>query len=200
MSDEAGLPKSTVNKVIKDCVPADLKIAAEVRDLVADASLGMCPLVGPFSPLLGHWCYVVPVWSQTRSSTVAGWCYMPERLPAFSSLPLVPSLSLYLPILPAFPVANYCGLSSIEFLQLVASEANDICTKENKTLIAADHIMKALTNLGFSEYLDEVTQYQAKLKRESAERSEKSKSASNTEGLTDAELYAQQQALFEATN
>ena len=41
MSDEAGLPKATVNKVIKDCLPSDLKIAAEVRDLVADASLGM---------------------------------------------------------------------------------------------------------------------------------------------------------------
>lgn len=40
MSDEAGLPKATVNKVIKDCLPSDLKIAAEVRDLVADASLG----------------------------------------------------------------------------------------------------------------------------------------------------------------
>lgn len=42
MSDEAGLPKATVNKVIKDCLPPDLKIAAEVRDLVADASLGTC--------------------------------------------------------------------------------------------------------------------------------------------------------------
>lgn len=40
MSDEAGLPKATVNKVIKDCLPPDLKIASEVRDIVADASLG----------------------------------------------------------------------------------------------------------------------------------------------------------------
>lgn len=50
MSDEAGLPKATVNKVIKDCLPADLKIAAEVRDLVADASLGtsMRKFANPF--------------------------------------------------------------------------------------------------------------------------------------------------------
>ena len=40
MSDEAGLPKATVNKVIKDCLPGELKIASEVRDIVADASLG----------------------------------------------------------------------------------------------------------------------------------------------------------------
>ena len=40
MADETGLPKATVNKVIKDCLPENLKIAAEVRDIVADASLG----------------------------------------------------------------------------------------------------------------------------------------------------------------
>jgi predicted ATP-dependent protease len=88
----------------------------------------------------------------------------------------------------------------LEFLQLVASEANDICSKESKSLIAAEHIMKALQNLGFNEYMDEVNAYYAKLKKESAERSEKSKASSNTEGMTEEELYAQQQALFDATN
>lgn len=43
MSEEQGLPKATVNKVIKDCLPGELKVAAEVRDLVADASLGTYP-------------------------------------------------------------------------------------------------------------------------------------------------------------
>lgn len=86
-----------------------------------------------------------------------------------------------------------------EFLQLVASEANDICTKENKSLITGDHMMKALTNLGFNEYLEELTQYQAKLKRDTAERTEKSKST-NTDGMTEEELYAQQQALFDAAS
>lgn len=88
----------------------------------------------------------------------------------------------------------------LEFLQLVASEANDICTKESKSLIAAEHVIKALQNLGFNEYIEEVVAYQAKLKKDSAERTEKSKQNSNTEGMTEAELYAQQQALFDAAN
>jgi hypothetical protein len=83
-------------------------------------------------------------------------------------------------------------------LQLIASEANDVCTKENKATISAEHIVKALQNLGFNEYLEEVSVYLLKLKKDSAERTEKVKASSNTEGLTEEQLYAQQQALFDA--
>ena len=200
MSDEAGLPKSTVNKVIKDCVPADLKIAAEVRDIVADASLGMFTLFSSFYPLQP----IVAIhinWKRCKYPDIMSLGPATATFDAnLLSSALFRCVSVSTPISSAYPYLWPPNCLFKEFLQLVASEANDICTKENKTLIAADHIMKALTNLGFNEYLDEVTQYQAKLKRESAERSEKSKSSSNTEGLTDAELYAQQQALFEATN
>lgn len=74
-----------------------------------------------------------------------------------------------------------------------------MCSKENKSTISAEHITKALQNLGFTEYIDEVNAYLVKLKKDSAERSEKAK-VDNTGGLSEAELYAQQQALFDAVN
>lgn len=82
----------------------------------------------------------------------------------------------------------------------MASEANDVCTKENKSLIGSDHVIAALQNLGFTEYIAEITAYHAKLKKDSNERSERAKAMSNTNGLTDAELYEQQKALYESVN
>ena len=45
---------------------------------------------------------------------------------------------------------------SVEFVTLVSSEANDIAEKEAKKTIATEHIEKALTELGFPEYVQEV--------------------------------------------
>lgn len=67
-------------------------------------------------------------------------------------------------------------------------------------MIGADHILSALQNLGFTEYMAEITAYHAKLKKESTERSERAKAMSNTNGLTEAELYEQQKALYESVN
>jgi histone H3/H4 len=45
---------------------------------------------------------------------------------------------------------------SVEFITLISSEANDIAEKESKKTIAAEHVDKALTVLGFPEYVSEV--------------------------------------------
>lgn len=42
-----------------------------------------------------------------------------------------------------------------EFIHLLASEANDICAKQQKKTINPEHVLKALESLGFSEYIDE---------------------------------------------
>ena len=59
MSEE-GLPKATVNKVIRDSVPNDLKVASEVRDIVAEAAFGtwnlICILEGSKPP---QRCYLM---------------------------------------------------------------------------------------------------------------------------------------------
>lgn len=43
-----------------------------------------------------------------------------------------------------------------EFINLVSSEANDVCNKEDKRTIAPEHVLKALQVLGFGEYIEEV--------------------------------------------
>lgn len=44
----------------------------------------------------------------------------------------------------------------VEFITLVSSEANEISEKEAKKTIACDHITKALEQLGFGEYVQQV--------------------------------------------
>lgn len=45
---------------------------------------------------------------------------------------------------------------SVEFVTLISSEANDIAEREAKKTIATEHIDKALRELGFPEYVQEV--------------------------------------------
>ena len=44
----------------------------------------------------------------------------------------------------------------VEFIQMLSSEANDIAEKEAKKTIACEHITKALKELGFPDYVDEL--------------------------------------------
>ena len=44
----------------------------------------------------------------------------------------------------------------MEFIHLVSSEANDICERETKKTISADHVVKALVELGFEDYVQEI--------------------------------------------
>jgi histone H3/H4 len=44
----------------------------------------------------------------------------------------------------------------VEFVTLISTEANEISEKEAKKTIAVDHIEKALTELGFADYVPEV--------------------------------------------
>ena len=44
----------------------------------------------------------------------------------------------------------------VEFIQMLSSEANEIAEKEAKKTIACEHITKALKELGFPDYVDEL--------------------------------------------
>ena len=44
----------------------------------------------------------------------------------------------------------------VEFITLISTEANEISEKEAKKTIAVEHIEKALTDLGFGDYVPEV--------------------------------------------
>lgn len=44
----------------------------------------------------------------------------------------------------------------VEFITLISSEANDIAEREAKKTIAAEHVIRALKDLGFEEYIDQI--------------------------------------------
>ena len=63
-----------------------------------------------------------------------------------------------------------------EFVQCVASEANEISTKENKTTILPEHVVKALEALDFQTYVEVVSAAANDMKEEGKEaRAEKKK-------------------------
>ncbi|KAK3811329.1 MAG: histone-fold-containing protein [Benniella sp.] len=87
----------------------------------------------------------------------------------------------------------------VEFIHLLASEANEICEKEMKKTIAAEHVIAALKALGFEGYIPEVevvlqdhkTQQKVKDKDRKSGRLEHS-------GRTEEELLMEQTRLFAA--
>lgn len=85
----------------------------------------------------------------------------------------------------------------VEFVHLVSSEANEVCEKASRKTISPEHVVEALRNLGFEEYVEEVlaahdeAAEQAKEKRDSRGTNKLEKS-----GLTEEELLRQQEELF----
>ncbi|RUS21683.1 histone-fold-containing protein [Endogone sp. FLAS-F59071] len=85
----------------------------------------------------------------------------------------------------------------VEFIHLIASEANEICEKEAKKTIAAEHVITALQTLGFESYLEEVEEvFKEHKKTQKQDRDRKSTRLENT-GLSEEELLRQQELLFE---
>mmetsp|Transcript_39624 Transcript_39624/g.86344 ORF Transcript_39624/g.86344 Transcript_39624/m.86344 type:complete len:130 (+) Transcript_39624:381-770(+) len=86
-----------------------------------------------------------------------------------------------------------------EFINLVSSEANEISTKEDKKTISPEHVMNALTALGFDRYLTECQACLAQHKQDSKEGPRQNlKRARSDMGMSEEEAIAAQQALFAA--
>jgi len=86
----------------------------------------------------------------------------------------------------------------VEFIHLISSEANEICEQENKKTIAPEHIISALTRLGFTTFAPEVENVLKDHKQQQKER-EKKVSKFEQSGLTEEELLAKQEELFAAS-
>ncbi|XP_063933704.1 uncharacterized protein LOC135145510 [Zophobas morio] len=84
-----------------------------------------------------------------------------------------------------------------EFIHLLTSESNDLCTKENKRTICPDHILKALKTLGFNEYVQAVEEVFLKHKQETIDL-RKAKAKEPKHLMTQEELARKQQELFAA--
>ncbi|KAI8988798.1 histone-fold-containing protein [Pilobolus umbonatus] len=83
----------------------------------------------------------------------------------------------------------------VEFIHLIASEANEICEKETKKTIAGEHVVAALQALGFEEYVEEVDEVFKEHKKQQKDRDKKSTRLENT-GISEEELLRQQELLF----
>ncbi|KAI8084354.1 histone-fold-containing protein [Gilbertella persicaria] len=83
----------------------------------------------------------------------------------------------------------------VEFIHLIASEANEICEKETKKTIAGEHVLAALTELGFEDYTEEVDEVFKEHKKQQKDRDRKSTRLENR-GISEEELLRQQELLF----
>ena len=82
-----------------------------------------------------------------------------------------------------------------EFVQCVASEANEISTKENKSTILPEHVVGALESLDFASYVETVSAAMLEMKEEGKElRAEKKKKMGLQ--MTPEEALAMQQKMF----
>jgi len=88
---------------------------------------------------------------------------------------------------------------SVEFITLISSEANDIAEKESKKTIAAEHVDKALTVLGFPEYVSEVLAVAGEHKEELKKR-EKRGNKLESSNYTPEQLLAMQEELFRSAS
>ncbi|KAL7030181.1 hypothetical protein ACKWTF_006561 [Chironomus riparius] len=103
-------------------------------------------------------------------------------------------------IVPALRVATNCReliLSCCtEFIHLISSEANEICSKKNKKTINAEHILEGLNKLGFSDFTRDALNILNECKMQAAKRRRESNRLENL-GISEEELFRQQQELIQ---
>ncbi|KPI43915.1 Negative cofactor 2 complex subunit beta [Cyphellophora attinorum] len=88
---------------------------------------------------------------------------------------------------------------ALEFLRMLSSEANEISEQESKKTISMEHIEKALTELGFNEYIPgcrEVVEEWKETQKKRVDRGEKMKAFGGAKDLGEEELLRMQQELL----
>ena len=88
-------------------------------------------------------------------------------------------------------VLNCCT----EFILLLSSQSNEICEKRNKKTILPEHVIDALQELGFSDYVTDVQEVLSDYKTQASSRKKGGKKLEKL-GISEEELLRQQQELF----
>eukprot|EP00879_Flechtneria_rotunda_P004684 GHRR01004947.1.p1 GENE.GHRR01004947.1~~GHRR01004947.1.p1 ORF type:complete len:182 (+),score=75.88 GHRR01004947.1:439-984(+) len=85
-----------------------------------------------------------------------------------------------------------------EFIQLLSSESNELAMSEQKSTITPDHVVRALQQLGFDDWAEDVKTHHEQFKQEAkqAPKLAKRKTLAEEEGLTEAEQIEMQKKLF----
>nr|XP_043636200.1 protein Dr1 homolog [Erigeron canadensis] len=84
----------------------------------------------------------------------------------------------------------------VEFINLVSSESNEVCGRDDKKTIAPEHVLKALEVLGFGEYIEDVYAAYEQHKLETLDTPKGGKLSSNGASMTEEEALAEQQRMF----
>ncbi|XP_038724716.1 protein Dr1 homolog isoform X2 [Tripterygium wilfordii] len=84
----------------------------------------------------------------------------------------------------------------VEFINLVSSESNEVCSREDRRTIAPEHVLKALEVLGFGEYIEEVYAAYEQHKLETMDSLKGGGKGSNGAEMTEEEAVAEQQRMF----
>ncbi|XP_016489556.1 protein Dr1 homolog isoform X1 [Nicotiana tabacum] len=83
----------------------------------------------------------------------------------------------------------------VEFINLISSESNEVCNREERRTIAPEHVLKALEVLGFGEYIEEVYAAYEQHRLETMD-TVRSGRCSNGAAMTEEEALAEQQRMF----
>lgn len=86
----------------------------------------------------------------------------------------------------------------VEFINLVSSESNDVCNREEKRTIAPEHVLRALEVLGFGHYNEEVVAAYEQHKLETMQDGPRGGGGKWGNGgeMTEEEAAAEQQRMF----
>jgi histone H3/H4 len=87
---------------------------------------------------------------------------------------------------------------AVQFIHLLASEANQASEDSTRQSINADHLMKAIRSLGFEKFVEPLQQAHEDQKREQRTYTHQRKSTNklSQSGLSEEELFKQQEELF----
>lgn len=94
--------------------------------------------------------------------------------------------------------SNWITIHYLEFIHLLASESNEICEKENKKVLMGEHIIEALKQLGYSDYLPEVNEANLQHQTICKYREKRAFKSLERSGMTEEELLKSQEELFKA--
>ncbi|KAK9313852.1 histone-fold-containing protein [Lipomyces starkeyi] len=83
----------------------------------------------------------------------------------------------------------------VEFIGLISTQSNDIAEGEAKKTIASEHVIKALQELGFADYIEPIREVIQEHK-ETQKGRERKVGKFEASGMTEEELLRKQEELF----
>ncbi|WVN85067.1 uncharacterized protein L203_100209 [Cryptococcus depauperatus CBS 7841] len=84
-----------------------------------------------------------------------------------------------------------------EWIKLISTQSNMVCEASSKKTISPEHVMEALKQLGFEDFLAEVEESHTDFKQAQKERI---RTQPDTQGMTEEELMELQERLFASSH